>query len=261
MPNKKTPKQKPKKAKRAKNRSESLSTLPFTPPANRKPVYVLSNLAVSLDGKIAPKDRTNFPLGTETDRDEMRRLRAKVDAVLFGTKTLNSHPQFAFSHEKDDPHAVQPWNIVISRKLDGVSPVSPFFKEPRGKRLLILTEKPTPSRLKEFQKTSQVVMLPPLKKGARGASFWAHLSPVLQSLRINRLLVEGGGEVMWTFLREDLIDEVHLTLTPKIIGGKTAPSLVSGDGFDHKSILGFKLLEAKVVQDEIFLTYLRIRHS
>ena len=69
------------------------------------------------------------------------------------------------------------------------------------------------------------------------------------------MLVEGGGEVMWHFVSQNLISEYHVTLTPKIIGGTKAPTLVDGIGFKYSKILSLKLTKVKKVRDELYLIY------
>ena len=60
---------------------------------------------------------------------------------------------------------------------------------------------------------------------------------------------------MWEFLKPNLIDELHLTLTPRVLGGREAPTLVEGLGFDGSAVLNFKLARAKRLGDELYLTY------
>jgi riboflavin biosynthesis pyrimidine reductase len=62
---------------------------------------------------------------------------------------------------------------------------------------------------------------------------------------------------MWEFAKENLIDEYHVTLTPKILGGRDSPTLVDGLGFKPKDILNLKLQQSRVVGDEIYLVYSR----
>jgi diaminohydroxyphosphoribosylaminopyrimidine deaminase/5-amino-6-(5-phosphoribosylamino)uracil reductase len=52
----------------------------------------------------------------------------------------------------------------------------------------------------------------------------------LGSLGITSLLIEGGGEVAWSFLEEGLVDKVSWIVAPKIIGGRQAKTSVEGTG-------------------------------
>ncbi len=66
---------------------------------------------------------------------------------------------------------------------------------------------------------------------------------------------------MWDFSSAHLIQEYHVTLTPKIIGGATAATLVDGRGFLPKEILNLKLKQCRVIGNEIYLVYQALRSS
>lgn len=71
------------------------------------------------------------------------------------------------------------------------------------------------------------------------------------------VLVEGGPTLLGSFLKENLIDEVFLTIAPKIYGteqGKTL-TLVEGLLLPPKSTKKLKLLSVKPFNDELFLRY------
>ena len=68
--------------------------------------------------------------------------------------------------------------------------------------------------------------------------------------------MEGGGETNWSFIKEGLIDEMIITITPYILGGRNAISVVQGDGFDK--IAQAPLLKLKKInrmKNEIVLHY------
>jgi 2,5-diamino-6-(ribosylamino)-4(3H)-pyrimidinone 5'-phosphate reductase len=50
---------------------------------------------------------------------------------------------------------------------------------------------------------------------------------------LKKILVEGGGELNWSLLRLWLVDELTITIAPKIAGGRLATTIVEGDGFDE----------------------------
>lgn len=52
----------------------------------------------------------------------------------------------------------------------------------------------------------------------------------LRKMKIKRLLLEGGGRLNWSMLNARLVDEVHVTLAPRIVGGVEATTLVEGTG-------------------------------
>ena len=52
-----------------------------------------------------------------------------------------------------------------------------------------------------------------------------------------------------------VIDEYNVTVTPRILGGTEAPTLVDGKGFTPDDVLNLKLKDSRVVGNEIFLVY------
>ena len=79
---------------------------------------------------------------------------------------------------------------------------------------------------------------------------------ILKKKGIKNILVEGGGTANWAFVKENLVDEAIITITPYLVGGMTATTLVDGDGFSTiaKSIR-LKLKNVLKMKNEIILHY------
>ena len=77
----------------------------------------------------------------------------------------------------------------------------------------------------------------------------------LKERGIQSVLIEGGGDLIYQFFKAGLIHEMYVTLCPKLMGLKGAPTLCDGLGFIHPKIRGLKLADHRVVGDEIFLKY------
>jgi riboflavin-specific deaminase-like protein len=211
-------------------------------------MLVFSNLATSLDGKIATRSRELFHLGTPADRKQMQVLRKRADVVVMGGSTLRTYKRFCGVVGRKK----QPANAVLSSNLEGFSPNWPFFKDPGQRRILLITEPLSPARLQAFEKTSEVILL---KKPTAAQPLASQILETLKARGLEQVLVEGGGGLMWSFASCNLIDEYHVTLTPRIIGGKEAPSLVEGTGFDPSQVLNLKLVRCRRLGNELYLTY------
>jgi len=209
-------------------------------------MFVFSNLATSVDGKIGFGDRRHHPLGTDLDRRHMLELRAEADAVLFGATTLRAYRKFCGAG-RGRPQ--QPMNVVVSSGLEGISPLWPFFSHPDRRRVLFTGAETPLGVVRKFEKTSSVHLLDrPTAKNPLARQILDRLS----ALGVRRLLIEGGGGVMWDFASQDLIDEYHVTVTPLILGGIGSPTLVA-PGRE----LALKLLQCRIRGDELYLTYRR----
>ena len=215
--------------------------------------FVYANLAVTLDGKIASHDREDFPLGTGADRLEMDRLRARADAVIWGGQTLRTarHPgrvrEESLVRERLakglPPH---PANALITKS--GIFPDKlPWFESDEVERL-IFTAPEGESRLQAVREAgAEIIVLDAAEPLA--PQVLAHL--VERGMK--NVLIEGGGSLVWEFSRH--IDEFHVTLTPWLAGGASAPTLMDGPGFRSGEFLGLALVEVRREGDELFLRY------
>jgi 5-amino-6-(5-phosphoribosylamino)uracil reductase len=214
-------------------------------------MFIFSNLATSIDGKIATHSRVNFLLGTSEDHRMMSVLRAKADAVIMGASTLRAFkgPVLVKGKKK------HPINIVLSGTLAGISPRWKFFTERSTRKILFVGPDAPEARIKEFEKVSVVCRL---KKSKVPMSL--QIVRHLEKLGVKKLLVEGGGGLMWDFVQLNLIDEYHVTLTPRVIGGTHAPTLVDGVGFTPHRVVNLKLKNVRKVGNELFLVYAKRTH-
>lgn len=220
--------------------------------ATIKRPFIFSNLAITIDGKIAPASREEVFLGSKADHQQMQVLRRKSDAILMGSSTLRAYnkPLLVRGKNRSSPlPKKQPLNVVISRHLDNVNPRSAFFTEPTTRRILFTLDTISKKRLDVFSSipSTEVISFSDVTAGKVVAS--------LVQLGFSRLLVEGGGEIMWMFIKENLLDELNVTIVPKILGGKDAPTLVEGEGFTLKTLKTFKLKKCTRIKDELFLVY------
>jgi 2,5-diamino-6-(ribosylamino)-4(3H)-pyrimidinone 5'-phosphate reductase len=210
----------------------------------KRAVFILSNLATSVDGKIATHERRFFPLGTGADLKEMLRLRKSAQAVIIGASTLRPYRKPMLSGRTGK----QPINVIVSSSLKGLSLSWPFFKDRRIRRILFTSTRAPAALRKKFARSCDVVVL--------GANVSApRMIRELAKRGVRRAVVEGGGTLMWDFARENLIDEYHVTLTPRILGGTEAPTLVDGPGFTAARSLKLKLSKVRRKGDELYLVY------
>lgn len=211
-------------------------------------MYVYSNLATSLDGKIATTDREFLILGSPADIRLLRKLRNGADVIVYGAEVLRAFRRACLPLDTK----LRLTNAVLSRTLDGIDPDWPFFKDSRIDRILYVTGTIPSARRKRFSETSKIV-----KVSARHPA-----RDILRDLRkrkFEQIGVEGGGAVMWEFVALNAIDRYYLTLTPRILGGKLAPTLVDGPGFAPDEVLNVRLETVKKRGSELFLTYLPVK--
>ncbi|MFQ5941321.1 MAG: dihydrofolate reductase family protein, partial [Nitrososphaerales archaeon] len=79
---------------------------------------------------------------------------------------------------------------------------------------------------------------------------------ILKRRGVKRLLVEGGGEINWSMLSSGFVDEIILTLAPRIVGGRDAITFVEGKGFEKiDNGVKLKLEKTRKIDNELILSY------
>ena len=92
--------------------------------------------------------------------------------------------------------------------------------------------------------------------GKREIDFSRALGWLREKWKIKRLLCEGGGELNSALFGAGLVDRLHLTLCPKIFGGRDAPTIADATGsLKLACATRFKLKSVKPIGNELFLVY------
>jgi riboflavin biosynthesis pyrimidine reductase len=211
-------------------------------------VQVVSNTAVSLDGRINTRERRFTFFGSARDHARMSRLRAAADAVLVGGATFRNWPHPALPDDGDRALLTsRPWNVVVTRSLD-VPLGDDFLREPAVRPLFVTRAASVPRGFPAEVEAWPEEGDPPVR--------W--IVDRLAARGVERLLVEAGGDLLFQFLAADALDEMHVTVCPIVVGGP-APSLADGVGFDRSDLRRLQLVASEVEGDEIFLHYRNLR--
>ena len=80
--------------------------------------------------------------------------------------------------------------------------------------------------------------------------------------KVKRLLCEGGGELDDALFRAGVVDEIHLTICPRIFGGRNAPTIADGAGLGALArACQFELKSFRRTGDEVFLIYRSVQRA
>lgn len=207
---------------------------------------IITNTAMSLDGHINIKAKgRQFPLGSEHDRKLMSVLRSRCDAILIGGETFRRWPIPSLPNQKYLGNSVSErpiWNVIVSNQMK--FKFSERYCKERKIKPIFLT-----SNQRKFDKFPFPVIV------SRELVKPKWIVGQLAKLGIKNLLIEAGGNLIYQFIRANLVDEMYVTLCPKIIGDQQAPSIVTGSGFPKKMMKSLKLMAAETLGDEVYLHY------
>lgn len=195
---------------------------------------VMINGAMTVDGKIATASGDS-KISSKEDLVRVHKLRASVDAVVVGISTILA----------DDPRLTvrlvsgkNPARVIVDSK--GRIPIDCQIMRTASRitTIVAVTDQAPEEKIHKLEDMgAQVLVISEGKKGQSAAvPHGVNLKELfrrLEKMGLKKILVEGGGELNWSLLRLGLVDELTITVAPKIAGGRLATTLVEGDGVEE----------------------------
>ena len=212
--------------------------------------YVILSAAVSIDGKIATKTGDS-KLSSDQDFIRLHKLRSKVDGILIGKNTvLQDNPLLTVRHTRGK----NPIRIILDSK-GNISSKSKILQTSKEVPTIIAVSKSiSKSNLERLCKFPVDIII----TGEKYVNVKLLLKKLLDK-KISTILVEGGGTTNWEFIRQDLFDELIITLSPFLLGGNNAISFVQGDGFSKISKSpNLRLKSIKKLKNHLVLNYVKV---
>lgn len=186
--------------------------------------WVHAKWAMTLDGKIATRRGDSRWISNETSRRRVHQLRGRMDAIIVGIGTVLA----------DNPH--------LTARPPGPRTPARIVLDSQGRipddAVLVQTARVAPTVLAATQRMPQtkraalqahgceVLILPDQDDRVRVESLLTELG----RRRFTNVLVEGGSGVLGAFVDAEAVDEFHVFIAPRLVGGATAASAVGGRG-------------------------------
>lgn len=204
-------------------------------------------MVASVDGMAAIGGKASG-IGSEVDRLAMRNLRAQVDAVMVGAGTLRSEKlSLGLDETSRDP---QPMAVVLTKSGD--VPLTNLVSH-EGQDVLVISTQATQDTLTEsLSDGAEVLRIPATPDG------FPDLPLALRTLKreygVGRLLVEGGPTLNRALISRSLLDDLFLTVAPKLLGGNP-DNIQTIIGGELSAPTALRLISVHLAADEIFLRY------
>src|SRR3989441_2013204 len=186
------------------------------------PPYVILNAAMSLDGKIATYTGDSR-MSSPADLRRVHRLRASVDGIIVGMRTLlRDNPKLTVKFAKDR----RPYRIIVDSNAQ--TPLTSYVVRTAREipTIVAVTSRAPKNRIESLERRGVRVFV----CGEGRLISVKILLQILRKLGIRKILLEGGGALNWSMLSSGLVDEVSVAITPRILGGEKAVTLVEGKG-------------------------------
>ena len=213
-------------------------------------MHIILSAAISIDGKISTRSNDS-KLSSQEDSTRLHKLRSKVDAILIGKNTmLQDDPLLTVRHTKGK----NPTRIILDSK-GTISKNSKIIKtSDKIPTIIAISKKISKANLSKLKKLPVEIII----SGENSVNLKL-LMKKLSTKKIKTILVEGGGTVNWEFIKNNIFDELIITLSPYLIGGNDATSLVEGKGFAKiVNSPNLKLKSVKRLKNHLVINYIKV---
>lgn len=190
--------------------------------------FVILKYAMTLDGKISTSTGDSRWITNHKSREFVHKLRHKCSAIMVGIGTvLADNPSLNTRLDTED--ARDPIRIIVDTR--GKIPIDAkvINIDSNARAIVATTDLIEKSKLKSLIEKGVTVIVCPLLSGRVDLRY---LLEALHKRGIDSILLEGGSELNFNMLKEDLVDKVISFIAPKLIGGTHAKTPVGGVGIE-----------------------------
>ncbi len=213
--------------------------------------FVTAKVATSLDGKIATRSHQSHWITSRETRKYVHLLRGEHEAIMVGINTvLHDDPRLTIRHPLWKGKQIL--RVIIDSNLRFPIGARILETQKKGKILIFTCQLNTSRKAKSLKKRGvEIITLPKSHEGR------VDLTKVLTWLgqnEISSVMVEGGSQLLTSFLEKKLIDKIFITLSPKLIGGTKAASFFEGEGLSSiTNALRVKSTKCHQIEEDIIL--------
>ena len=217
-------------------------------------MQVFVNAAMSADGKLSSREREQIQISGPRDFDRVDALRADSDAVMVGvgtvladdpSLTVDSEQRQAERRARGDP--ANPARVVADSRL----------RTPQGAEILagdaetvLLAGADAPEERATRRESAGATVV----RAGQGRVDLSVALDALASRGFDQVMVEGGGELIYSLFEDRLVDRLSVYVGSMVVGGRDAPTLADGDGFTAE-FPDLTLEDVERVDDGVVLGY------
>lgn len=215
---------------------------------------VVVNAAMSADGKLASRRREQLAISGSDDFDRVDQVRADSDAVMVGVGTvIADDPSLTVDDEdrraerETRGESANPARVIADSRIR--TPPEATVLDDAAETYLLVSEAAPTDFIEQMEEAGAYVLV----AGENKVDLTTALAK-LEGEGIDRLMVEGGGELIFSLFEAGLVDELRVFVGAKILGGRDAPTLADGDGF-VETFPALDLTGVEQLDDGVLLTW------
>jgi diaminohydroxyphosphoribosylaminopyrimidine deaminase/5-amino-6-(5-phosphoribosylamino)uracil reductase len=195
--------------------------------------WVIAKWAMTLDGKIATRSGDSRWISSEASRAVVHQLRGRVDAIMIGSNTVRIDDPLLTARPADLTDIKRTATRIVVDSVASLAPTSRLVQTAADVPVLVAASDSAPQSTVDALSAQNAEVF--RCSGAKHAQRLVSLLNELGRRRMTNVMVEGGSRLLGTLFEMRAIDEVHVFLAPKIVGGDSAASPIAGDGVEQLS--------------------------
>ena len=224
--------------------------------------YIFLCTGMTLDGKICTREKKQAQIATNDDKELLWDSRVRADAIMVGGKTLlQDDPGLILKNENKLQERLElgknkyPWKVAVISDASDINTNGDFFKRGDSKKIIFTTKKTPKAKIEEIknQPNTDVYVIDEKRVNLNKAM------EILYGLGVKTLMVEGGGELIFSLFENDLVDEINLKIGNRIFGGRNAPTFVDGNGFDELTAKKVRIVGCEKRENYVILKCIPIK--
>lgn len=190
--------------------------------------WVIAKWAMTLDGAIATQNGDSKWISNEISRGWVHQLRSRIDAVLIGSGTaIADDPLLTTRLPSQQTARRTAIRVILDRQLRSSTHSQLALSCVQGPVLIATSEKSNPEKMQKMREMGIEILAIPEDQLQHSLRY------VLQELgkrNMTNVMVEGGQSLLGAAFDEELVDEVHCFIAPKVLGGLHARHPLGGAG-------------------------------
>jgi diaminohydroxyphosphoribosylaminopyrimidine deaminase / 5-amino-6-(5-phosphoribosylamino)uracil reductase len=213
--------------------------------------WVIAKWAQSVDGRMSTPVGESKWISNERSREVVQQLRGRVDAIIIGSGTAKMDDPMLTARPTDPADVKRKATRVVVDSLATLSLESQLVKTAREVPVLVAI-----SAAAHVEKCKQLVAAGVDVWPCAGATHGARFESLLDELgrrKMTNVLVEGGSQLLRTLFDAQLIDEVHVFISPRTVGGDAAPGPVGGSASGIAAALHVAKPEISNLEGDVYL--------